>query len=62
MGTVTSVDVLDAVRDEFLAERDLQAIRYEHIKMGLYLRRDSGTLTADDLVDISVSLEAPDED
>lgn len=62
LGTVTSVDVLDAVRDEFVAERDLQAIRYEHIKMGLYLRRDSGTLTADDLVDISVSLEAPEED
>lgn len=59
LGTVTSVDVLDAVRDEFVAERDLQAIRYEHIKMGLYLRRDSGTLTGDDLVDISVSLEAP---
>ena len=62
LGTVTSVDVLDAVRDEFLAERDLQAIRYEHIKLGLYLRRDSGTLTADDLVDISVSLEAPEND
>ncbi|MEX2334571.1 MAG: TolC family protein, partial [Pseudohongiella sp.] len=61
LGTVTSVDVLDAVRDEFVAERDLQAIRYEHIKMGLYLRRDSGTLTAHDLVDISVSLEAPAE-
>jgi len=59
LGTVTSVDVLDAVRDEFLAERDLQAIRYEHIRMGLYLRRDSGTLTAADLVDISVSLDAP---
>jgi len=59
LGTVTSVDVLDAVRDEFVAERDLQAIRYENIKMGLYLRRDSGTLTADDLVDISVSLQAP---
>lgn len=62
LGTVTSVDVLDAVRDEFVAERDLQAVRYEHIKMGLYLRRDSGTLTAEDLVDISVSLQAPESE
>lgn len=61
LGTVTTVDVLDAVRDEFLAERDLQAMRYEHIKTGLYLRRDSGTLTADDLLDISVSLQPPEQ-
>lgn len=61
LGTVTTVDVLDAVRDEFLAERDLQAMRYENIKTSLYLRRDSGTLTADDLLDISQSLQPPEQ-
>lgn len=59
LGTVTSVDVLDAVRDQFLAERDLLRIRYEYLKLSLHLRRDAGTLTADDLVDISRRLQAP---
>lgn len=59
LGTVTSVEVLDTVRDQFLAERDLLRIRYEYLKLSLYLRRDAGTLTADDLVDISSRLQAP---
>ncbi|MDY6984576.1 MAG: TolC family protein, partial [Pseudomonadota bacterium] len=53
LGTVTSVDVLNALRDRFRAERDLQAARYDHIRAGLMLRRDAGVLTADDVRDIS---------
>ncbi len=58
LGTVTSVDVLNALRDRFRAERDLQAARYEHIRAGLALRRDAGVLTADDIRRVSDSLNA----
>jgi len=60
LGTVTSVDVLDAVRDEFIAERDLQQVRYDYLRLSLQLQRDAGTLDAEDLVDISERLEDPD--
>lgn len=53
LGTVTSVDVLNALRDRFRAERDLQAARYDHIRAGLALRRDAGVLTAEDMRGIS---------
>lgn len=59
LGTVTTVDVLNAVRDQFLAERDLLRIRYEYLRLHLHLRRDAGSLTADDLVQISSHLQAP---
>ncbi len=52
LGTVTSVEVLNALRDQFRAERDLQQTRYEHIKARLLLQRESGSLTAEDLVDV----------
>lgn len=53
LGTVTSVDVLNALRDQFASERDLQRARYDHIRAGLILRREAGTLTADDLLELS---------
>tara|TARA_R110002072_G_scaffold269868_3_gene429493 strand:+ start:38215 stop:39612 length:1398 start_codon:yes stop_codon:yes gene_type:complete len=59
LGTVTSVDVLDAVRNQFVAARELQRYRYDYIRLGLYLRRDAGTLTADDLLDIGSRLQDP---
>ena len=37
LGTVTSVDVLNAIRDQYQAERELQRIRYEHINLLLLL-------------------------
>lgn len=58
LGTVTSVDVLNALRDRFRAERDLQEARYDHIRAGLALRRDAGVLTADDVRGISEMLNA----
>jgi outer membrane protein len=60
LGSVTSVEVLDSVRNQFIAERDLQRSRYEHIRLGLYLRREAGTLSPDDLIDISTRMRAPD--
>jgi outer membrane protein len=56
LGTVTTVDVLNALSDRFRAERDLQAARYEHIRAGLELRRDAGVLTAADIQSVSDSL------
>jgi outer membrane protein len=52
LGAVTSVEVLEALRDQFDAERDLQQSRYEHIKYLLQLKRDTGTLTAEDLLEV----------
>ena len=57
LGTVTSVDVLNAIRDQFQAERELQRIRYEHIRFLLLLKRETGTLTPEDMMQVSSWLE-----
>ena len=59
LGTVNSVDVLNALRDQFQAERDLQQTRYEHIKMLLQLKREAGLLTAEDLLEVGTWLVEP---
>ena len=59
LNAVTSVDVLNAVRDRFQAERDLQRARYDNIRATLYLKREAGTLTGDDLLDVGTWLIAP---
>lgn len=59
LGTVNSVDVLNALRDQFRAQRDLQRTRYEHIKFMLELKRESGALTADDLLEVGGWLVEP---
>lgn len=59
LGTVNSVDVLNALRDRFAAQRDLQRARYEHIRYTLLLKRESGSLSAEDLLDVGNWLIAP---
>ncbi len=59
LGTVTSVDVLNALRDRFQAERELQRIRYDHIRYLLLLKRETGTLSAEDLAQIDDWLVSP---
>jgi len=59
LGAVTSVDVLNALRDQFRSERDLQQVRYEHVKYILLLKRETGLLTADDMLEVGEWLEAP---
>lgn len=59
LGTVTNVEVLNAIRDRFQAQRDLQRSRYEHVKARLQLQREAGTLSADDIMEVSSWLEAP---
>ncbi|MCB1670476.1 MAG: TolC family protein [Gammaproteobacteria bacterium] len=60
LGTVNSVDMLNSLRDQFQAERDFQRTRYEHIKMLLELKRETGTLTGDDLLEVGGWLVEPD--
>lgn len=60
LGTVNSVDVLNALRDQYQAERDLQTTRYQHIKLLLELKREAGVLTADDLLEVGGWLMEPD--
>jgi len=59
LGAVTNVDVLNALRDQFRSERDLQQVRYEHVKYILLLKREAGLLTADDMLEVGGWLEAP---
>lgn len=53
LGTVTSVDVLNALRDQYRAQRDLQSARYEHIRYLLALKREAGVLAPEDLLEVS---------
>lgn len=59
LGTVNSVDVLNALRNRYSAERDLQRARYEHIHFNLLLKREAGILGAEDLLDVGNWLIAP---
>lgn len=59
LGTVNSVDVLNALRDQYRAERDLQRARYEQVKFLLILKREAGTLSADDIREVNTWLTAP---
>jgi outer membrane protein len=52
LGTVNNVDVLNAIRDQFQAERDLQQARYEQIMFQLLLKREAGVLSAEDILEI----------
>ena len=57
LGTVTSVEVLNALRDQFRAERDLQSTRYDQIRYFLLLKRETGALTAEDMIEVGEWLE-----
>ncbi len=59
LGTVTNVDVLNALRDQYRAERDLQRTRYEHVIYSLLLKQETGILTAEDMLEVGTWLEAP---
>ena len=60
LGTVTNVDVLNALRDQFQAERDLQRARYDQINYLLLLKHEAGTLNGGDLTEISRLMVSPD--
>lgn len=58
LGQVTSVDVLNSLRDQFQAQRDLQQARYDHLRSHLQLRRHAGVLTPEDILETSQILNA----
>ena len=49
--------VLNALKDQFRAERDLQRTRYDQIKYFLFLKRETGALTAEDMIEVGEWLE-----
>ncbi|WP_339719310.1 outer membrane channel protein TolC [uncultured Paraglaciecola sp.] len=57
VGTRTIVDVLNSTRNLFDARRNLASARYDFISAILDLKRASGNLTEQDLVDINRGLE-----
>jgi len=57
LGTVTSVDLLNALRDRFASERELQRARYDHLRATLRLRSEAGDLDVDDLLQVSNLLQ-----
>ena len=57
LGAVTSVDVLNALRDQFRAQRDLQRARYDQVKFLVILKREAGLLSAEDMVEVGSWLE-----
>ena len=57
VGTRTSVDVLNAQRELYGARRDLAGARYNYIRNVLRLKHAAGTLSEDDLRQISAWLE-----
>ena len=59
LGAVTHVAVLNAIRDRFRAERDLQQVRYDSIRQFLLLKHESGTLTPDDMNVVSSWFHPP---
>ena len=59
LGAVTTVDMLNALRDQFRAQRDLQQAQYDYLRYKLVLKRESGTLTAQDMQEVSDLLNAP---
>jgi outer membrane protein len=52
LGAVTSVDVLEALQEQYRSERDLQRARYDQINSLLVLKREAGNLTIDDLIEV----------
>ncbi len=57
VGTRTEVDVLDAQRELFRAQRDYARARYDYILEGLRLKQAAGTLSQTDLEQINAWLQ-----
>lgn len=59
VGTRTAVDVLNALRDLYAAQRDLADARYNYIVNRLRLKQAAGTLTIDDVRLVNTWLTEP---
>ena len=56
LSAVTSVDLLNALRDRYRAERNLQRVKYDQIKSLLTLKHETGILGAQDLLEVGTWL------
>ncbi|MEH6442870.1 MAG: TolC family outer membrane protein [Oceanospirillaceae bacterium] len=59
-GLVSSVNVLDATRDLYIARSDFSAAQYDYLINTLSLKRATGTLSIDDLGQVNSMLEGED--
>tara|TARA_B110000444_G_C18830070_1_gene592674 strand:- start:946 stop:2280 length:1335 start_codon:yes stop_codon:yes gene_type:complete len=60
-GTVTAIDVLEALHKQTKAISDYQMSRYNFASYYLTLKKEGGTINQDDLVEVSSWLQAPSE-
>src|SRR5262249_8931666 len=56
VGVRTSVDVLNAQQQVFQTRRDLQQVRYNYLISTLQLKRASGTLSENDVMEVNRAL------
>jgi len=59
LGTVTMIDVLDSLQQEFRAQRDLQQAKYNYIQSILSLKKEAGTIAKADIEEINSWLIPP---
>jgi len=59
LGTVTTVDVLDALQQQFGAQRDLQQAKYAYIQALLNLKKEAGSIDKGDIEEINSWLLPP---
>ena len=59
LGTVTIIDVLDSLQQEFRAQRDLQKAKYNYIQSMLSLKKEAGTIAKADIEEINSWLLPP---
>jgi len=59
VGTRTSVDVLNSLRETYRSRRDYASARYDYLSNTLKLKQAAGTLTDQDLADVNRWLQGP---
>ena len=60
-GTVTAIDVLEALHKQTRAISDYQMSRYQFVSHYLSLKKEGGAINQDDLVEVNSWLQAPAE-
>jgi len=58
-GTVTAIDVLEALHKKTGARRDFQMARYQFVSHHLTLKKETGAITKDDLLEVNSWLKEP---
>ena len=56
---MNAIDVLNAIKEEYMARRDLLKAQYDFVMSNMVLRRWSGTLIRSDVHEVNKWLVAP---